>query len=240
MHTTIPAAGDAADELRDPLCLPPDEMEALLEPAPWRRLAVLGDSIAAGVGDPAPGYHDLSWADRLAAALRRSADRIGRSFAYLNTGVPAVEARQIRERQLGRAVAFAPDVAVVAAGANDMLRRAFDPRRVEREIDGIVGPLARSGCLVVTFGLLDLSRTAFVPTGMRADLRRRLVGLNEVSRAVAGRHGGLFVDFFDHPALDDTLFSADMIHPNRRGHAHIAAALVCALAGRAARAPSAG
>ena len=49
----------------------------ILAGARWRRLAVLGDSIAAGVGDPVDGYQDRAWADRLAAAL---------GVIHLNTG----------------------------------------------------------------------------------------------------------------------------------------------------------
>ena len=230
-----PDPDDAVLEDRDPHCLPDGELTALLAALPWHRLAVVGDSIAAGIGDPVPGYRDRSWADRLARGLT-SQEGPGRpKGGYLNLGSPGLRAPEIRQTQLHRALAFAPDVAVVAAGANDVLRRSFVPDRVERDVDGIVGPLADQGCVVVTFGLLDLSSTGFVPDGLRADLRRRLLDLNGVSRAVAGRHGGLFVDFFDHPALGDALFSADMIHPNRRGHAHIAAAVAWALAGHAAR-----
>ena len=227
--------GDMSHERQDPHCLLPEEMAALLRPTPWRRLAVLGDSIAAGVGDPVRGYRDLSWADRLSGAIATAHGLSGPGARHLDLGVPGRRARQVREDQLDRALAHAPDLAVVAAGANDALRRSFDPALVAGELDGIVGPLAAGGCLVVTFGVLDLSGTGLVPESMRADLRRRLIGLNEVSRAVARRHDGLFVDFFDHPARDDGIFSADLIHPNRRGHAHISAALGYALAGRAAR-----
>lgn len=231
-----PAADDdAALEDRDPHCLPDPELAALVASLPWRRLAVVGDSIAAGLGDPVPGYRDRSWADRLARGLTARVGPGRRGGAYRNLGVPGLRAQEVRQTQLPRALRFAPDLAVVAAGANDVLRRSFVPDRVAREVDAIVGPLADRGCVVVTFGLLDLSRTSFVPDGMRADLRRRLLDLNGVSRAVAARHGGLFVDFFDHPALGDALFSADMIHPNRRGHAHIASAVAWALSGHADR-----
>lgn len=231
MDTFTPTE-DLASEHADPHCLTAPDLAALIAPAPWRRLAVVGDSIAAGVGDPARGYRDLSWADRLAEVVRLAAGAADPDPAYLNLGVRALMAKEIRESQLGPALAFAPDLAVVTAGGNDTLRRSFDPAAVEVEIEGIVGPLAAAGGLVVTFGLLDLSRTSFVPDGMRAGLRSRLVRLNAVTHAVTARHGGVFVDFFDHPALDDELFSDDMIHPNRRGHAHIATTVVRALAAR--------
>jgi lysophospholipase L1-like esterase len=231
-------SGMHTDDLRsrerhDPHCLAPGALADLLAPTGWRRLAVMGDSIAAGVGDPVPGYADVSWADRMAAALG------GDDAAYLNLGVRELLVGEIRRGQLARALAFRPDVAVVTGGGNDMLRRSFDPAAVDIELDRMVGALRATGAEVVTFGLLDLSRTSFVPDSMRADLRDRLQRLNAATRAVSERHDAVHVDFFDHPALDETLFSADMIHPNRRGHACIATSVVRALAERS-RAPAPG
>lgn len=223
-------ATQLADERHDPHCLDQTTQAQLLGAAPWRRLAVLGDSIAAGVGDPVPGYVDLSWADRLARVLPTAE----RPTTYLNLGVRELRAAEIRQQQLARALAFGPDLAVVTAGGNDMLRRSFDSAHVEEDLDAIVGALASTGCLVVTFGLFDLSRTSFIPDGMRADLHARIRVLNGTTRRVTARHGGVCVDFFDHPALDDCLLSADMTHPNRRGHACIATSVVQALAQRVA------
>jgi lysophospholipase L1-like esterase len=234
MHTTTTAtttattsASDLARELRDPHCLAPDALAGLVAGAPWRRLVVMGDSIAAGVGDPVPGYLDASWADRLATALAPTRD-----LAYRNLGVRELVASEIRTGQLDAAVAFEPDLAVVSAGANDMLRRSFDEAHVAEELDRMLGALSDQGAMVVTFGLLDLSRTSFVPDALRAGLRDRLQRLNATTAEVTERHGGVHVDFFDHPALDDELWSADMIHPNRRGHACIATSVVQSLAER--------
>lgn len=221
-------------ERSDPHCVHPTELPRLLGSAPWRRLLVLGDSIAAGDGDSVDGYDPRSWADRLAATLRA----VDGATEYLNLGQRGLVAREVVDTQLAAGIAFAPDLAVVSAGANDMLRRSFDRGTVAPELDELVGRLADAGCLVVTFGLFDLSRTGFVPDALRGDLRRRLQDLNGLVREVTERHGGVHVDFFDHPALDDSLFSADMVHPNRRGHACIVASVVHALAGRARRQPS--
>src|SRR5204863_61770 len=59
----MPAARMPADPFR----LRPGEAERLLDGHPWTRFAVLGDSIAEGVGDAVDGYGDLGWADRVAA-----------------------------------------------------------------------------------------------------------------------------------------------------------------------------
>src|SRR4051812_25761969 len=46
------AAVKPMSELDDPYCLDPAAARTLLDGAPWRRLLVLGDSIAAHPGDP--------------------------------------------------------------------------------------------------------------------------------------------------------------------------------------------
>jgi lysophospholipase L1-like esterase len=219
------AVGLFQAELDDPHCLPEAELATLLRDAPWRRLAVFGDSVAEGIGDPVPGYRDASWADRTAAALESAVGPID----YLNLGVRGLTAAEIRRTQLRSVQAFGPDLAVVSAGANDALRRALDPAALEGELEAIVGPLAAAGCLVVTFGFLDLSRVAEVPPAAREAMQGAIGRVNAVTRRVTERHDGVHVDFFNHPALDPSMFSADLIHPNRRGHAHIASDVVRAL-----------
>ena len=51
---------------------------AALQGARWRRLAVLGDSIAEGVRDPHPGFSDLSWIDRIADQLNAAGEAAAR------------------------------------------------------------------------------------------------------------------------------------------------------------------
>lgn len=221
----LPARAPGWREATDPHCLTGEQARGALAGAPWRRLLVMGDSIAAGIGDPVDGYHDLPWAERLAGSLRAATG----TLSYLNLGVRGVRAAEARAHQLDRALSFAPDLAVVACGANDALRRSFTPSAVKAELEAIVGPLHATGALVVTFGVFDLSTTSFVPAERRAGLRERLHALGEVTRTVAGRHGGVHVDLLGHPATDDDLFSDDRIHVNRRGHAIVATETVRSL-----------
>ena len=74
---------DLRSETDDPLALSHEESVRLLRGAPWQRLAIMGDSFAAGLGDPSEGYAHVPWPRRVSAAL--GADKPG--FAYLNTGV---------------------------------------------------------------------------------------------------------------------------------------------------------
>ena len=223
------AAAYALERL-DPHCLPDRVVTQLLTDAPWRRLAVIGDSIAEGVGDPVPGYRDLSWAQRLTTGLEAAVGAI----AHLNTGARGQTAAEIRDTQVGRARAFSPDLVVVSAGANDMLRRSFDPPAVESELEAILGELSAQGALIVTFGLLDLSSVLPASAPERRPLHDRIATLNALTADVTRRHHGIHVDFFAHPALSASLFSADLIHPNRRGHAYIAGDVVRALSAQIA------
>lgn len=200
--------------------LGPGEAATLLAGARWRRLAVLGDSIAVGVGDRVDGYQDRSWADRLATAL---------GAVHHNTGRVGAHVAEVRAEQLPSALAFGPDLAVVAAGANDAFRRSFSAGAVQAELESIVGALTGAGALVVTFGCFDLGRTSFVSAERRAGLSERLHELGRVAERVSRRHGGIHVDFLRHPAFDDDLLSADGLHINRRGHAIVAAEVVRAL-----------
>jgi hypothetical protein len=211
-------------EFDDPHCLASGAAEALLAGAPWRRLLVLGDSIAVHAGDPVPGFARRTWADRLAAALRPA--------AYRNLGVAGARCAEIRADQLAAAVDFDPDLAILAAGANDAMRRSFAPAAVERDLAAMAAALTRSGALLVTFGCFDLGRSAAVPAGERAALSIRLRTLGRLTESVTRHHGGVHVDFADHPAQSDGggVLSADQIHIDARGHAVVAASLVRALA----------
>lgn len=221
-----PVVDATPTEAGDPYCLGPGEAHRLLVDAPWRTIAVIGDSIAEGVGDPTPGYLDLSWADRLALSLGSVRGRV----SYANGGTRGAKAARIRRDQLDAALATGPDLAFVVAGANDMLGRSFDPKTVAVELDAMVGAFRAIGADVVTFGLFDLSRAPFVPHGMRAALHHGIIRLGALTAAVADRHGALHVDFTRHPAAaEPAIWSADHLHVNRRGHAIIHTEVVRAL-----------
>lgn len=184
----------------------------------------MGDSIAAGVGDPATGYPDEPWASLLVAALERA---VVDPVAHRNVAARDLCAAEVRVQQLDEVVAFAPDLVILTAGGNDMLRRSFAPEQVEDELEVMVGTFAGAGATIATFGLIDISGSPFVPDAMRDDLRRRLRGLNRVVGRVCRSYGGVHVDMADHPIVSDrTAWSADGIHPNRKGQAMVLAALV--------------
>jgi lysophospholipase L1-like esterase len=199
--------------------LPFPDLAALLRGAPWRRVVALGDSIAEGVREPHPGYVDLSWIDRIAGPLRT----VVRGLAVTNLGLRDVRAAEVRERQLPAALDFRPDLAVVAAGGNDALRRSFVPDDVGRELNGIVGPLRGAGADVLMIELLDIVASGLVPAEHAGPLDERMRALAEVTRAVADRHGAMLVEMRHHPAsADPDVYASDRLHLNARGHAIVA------------------
>lgn len=198
-------------EANDPYCLRPGEAAALLGGGPWRRLLIMGDSIGVHPGDPVAGYEHRTWAQRLHAALA------GPEFR--NLGVAGARAAGIRAAQLGPAVDFGPDLVVLAAGANDALRRDFDPAAVEAELDTMIG--AFPDALVITLGCFP---------AYRADVANRLRRLGYLTERACRRRGGLHVDFSEHPARQ--ILGEDRLHINARGHAVVAAEVIRALSRR--------
>jgi lysophospholipase L1-like esterase len=210
------------------------ELASLLRGAPWRRLAVLGDSIAEGVREPHPGYLDLSWIDRIAEPLRAAAP----GLTVMNLGVRDLLAGEVRERQLAPALSFRPDLAIVAAGGNDALRRSFAPEDVERELDAIVGELRATGADVLMIELLDIVASGLVPAEYAGPLDERMRALAAVTGAVASRHGALLVEMRGHPAsADPDMYASDRLHLNARGHAIVATEAVRVLSSALARTP---
>ena len=214
-------------EAADPHCLSDAESDALLRGAPWKRLAVVGDSLVEGLGDPVPGYRTACWADRLAEALRRTAP----DLAYLNLGRRGLTAAQVRAEQGDRAAAFAPDLLGVVCGGNDLLLPGFSPRVLASELDRLFDSLAAPGTTLFVYALANVVDA--IPELRGGPLEKGVEVLNEVTRKVADRYGALVVRMYGHPAsADRDLFSADRVHASARGHAVIAAATIRALAPR--------
>jgi lysophospholipase L1-like esterase len=213
----------SASEVEDRYCLREGEADALLAGHPWRRFAALGDSIAEGLGEPSPGYPDQSWVDRVVAEL--TARQPG--FTALNLGRHDTRSAQVRATQLGPALAFGPDLALVACGGADLLSRSYAPDEVEGHLHAIVAALRESGCDVITVSMFDGSHSPAVPEPFRAALRERLRDLSTRTRRVSAQLGTVHVDLIDHPAsADPGLYGADGRHGTRRAHAISAAETV--------------
>jgi|SRR5579875_399132 len=207
-------------EAADPYCLRDGEAARLLAGHPWTRFAVIGDSIAEGLGDPHPGYPDQPWCDRIAAELTAQQP----DLAYLNLGKSMTRSVAVRSGQLPAALEFAPDLALVACGSADMLLPGYDPARVERELRAIVSAFAAQGCDVVTVGLFDGSYARNIPELFMATRRKRIHENTRRARKVAEELGTLHVELTWHPVSQDPeIYSKDPRHGTMRGHAIAAA-----------------
>ncbi|GHJ43216.1 hypothetical protein Cs7R123_05580 [Catellatospora sp. TT07R-123] len=202
-------------EATDPYLADQEDLEKQLTGAKWRRFAVLGDSIAEGMGEATPGYADRTWFDRVHATLSRTHEVDLRNVAQRD-----LRAADIRAKQLPAAVEFGPDLAVLIAGGNDLFSRGFDPDLVEADLDAIVGTLRAGGATVIAVTLMDIVSAVPQLAGGAMD---RLPILNERTRAVCARHGALVLDAFVHPmCAERNVYSADFKHPTMRGHAILA------------------
>jgi lysophospholipase L1-like esterase len=223
---------DDARERADPACLSPAAEAGLLRGAPWRRLVVLGDSVAFGMRQPIHGYLDQCFADRVAAAL--SAGRA--DVDHRNLAVPWACLPDVRDGQLPAALAMVPDLALVAAGGNDTLLPTYTRDRVWRDLLDVLVPLADLGALVVTVGLFDLARSGVRPAGVAATMTDRFDELGTITAAAVAQVGGVHVNTHHPPrAAGPGIFADNLIHANAAGHAVASAAIVRALASRAGR-----
>ncbi|MFD8099569.1 SGNH/GDSL hydrolase family protein [Nocardia fluminea] len=225
MSSSTPLSLRFPAEADDPLVLAPERTAALLTGAPWQRFAVLGDSIAAGTGDPSPGYAPTGWADRVAAALTA----VNPALTYRNTGRIGATSDQVIDRQLTETVEFAPDLVHLSCGGNDLFTAGGDIDRLHRNLSAILTALAATGAQLSMFTVADVwSVERMAP--MRA-MRPQMIALNEVVRAVAAEFGAVLTEFWNHPLRSrPELMSADLIHFTTSGHAVVASEVVRSLA----------
>jgi acyl-CoA thioesterase-1 len=160
-----------------------------------------GDSLTAGY-QLKPGE---SFPAQLEAALRKE----GRQVRVVNAGVSGDTTAQGKAR-LGWVLAglkAKPDLAIVALGANDMLRgQPVAPARAN--LDAILTELGKRGIPVVLAGMLAAPNLG--PAYARE--------FNAMYPALAKKHGALLYPFFlDGVTTQPKLQLADQMHPNRAG-----------------------
>jgi lysophospholipase L1-like esterase len=195
------------------------------------RLAVLGDSLAHGVGAARPD-------DTLGARLAGLLDRSGYAVALHVLAVPGATSLDLAA-QVRRAAPLGADLAVVVVGAND-LPRMVPPDRSAAALRSAVEALRAGGTTVVVVPAPDLSTVPWVPPALRPALRTACAELQRRQAAVAAAAGAVVAPVADQVAAafaaDPALFCADRFHPSSAGYARIAAALAPAVTAAAAAA----
>jgi acyl-CoA thioesterase I len=162
------------------------------------KLAVLGDSIAAGYGlSP-----DQAFPVRLQAALAAQ----GRKVTVLNHGVSGDTTAGGLER-VDWMLADKPDIVLVELGANDALR-GLDPKVTEKNLSAIVEKLKAQNVTVWLAGML-------APRNLGSDYVAAFDGLY---KRIADKYEvPLYPFILDGVAQDPALNQGDGIHPNPKG-----------------------
>jgi acyl-CoA thioesterase-1 len=166
-------------------------------PAPIR-IAILGDSLAAGYGvKPAEAIPA-----RLQAALRAD----GRNVEILSHGVSGDTTAGGLDR-IDWMLGDKPDIVIVELGGNDALR-AIDPATTERNLDAIITKLKDAKVTVWLTGML-------APRNLGPQYAASFDG---IYRKLADKHGlPLYPFFLEGVAQDPALNQPDGIHPNPKG-----------------------
>ncbi|WP_436772704.1 SGNH/GDSL hydrolase family protein [Yinghuangia sp. YIM S09857] len=213
-------------EETDPSCLSPAKAARMLADAPWRRFAVIGDSLSAGTGEPTPGYTTMGWPDRVADVLRR----VRPELAYLNTARVGATTDRVLATQAEHLAAFRPDLVHVPSGANDLFRIVPDFAEIERSLGLLYAAAAATGARLTAF---TFGRAFVVPRF--PDWTDRVRTMNGIVRELAADHNAVLVEMWDHPVNDRPgLVGSDGIHFRTSGQAVLAAEVVKALARAAA------
>jgi lysophospholipase L1-like esterase len=189
--------------------------------APPLRLAILGDSTAAGVGV-------TRVEDSVGARLAQAIADTGRFVTLDGLGVSGSRAADLAP-QVSRALTHPPDVAVILIGANDATHlTSLDA--VRRDVRAAVERLRAAGVRVVVATCPDMGApTAFLPPLRQVvALEGRRIGT--VTGAAARAAGAVTVDLAAEtgPAFRAdraTYLSSDRFHPSAAGYALWAAAL---------------
>ena len=182
------------------------------------RYVAIGDSTVEGLEDPGPDGVYVGWADRLARHLAA----VHPDLTYANLAVRGLTAREVRETQLDRAAAMRPDVAVVVAGVNDVLRPRFDRDALREDVFAMHATLRDAGASVAALTMPDMARVA----PLAVVLRPRLRALNEITLEAGTRFGSHVADLAAEPlSSEPALWHDDRLHANSEGHRRIALAL---------------
>ncbi|WP_415643236.1 arylesterase [Sphingomonas antarctica] len=163
-------------------------------------ILALGDSLTAGYG--------LQPGDAFPAQLERLLRATTPDARVINGGVSGDTTMQglARLPRLLSSQSRKPDLAIVALGANDMIR-GVPAATMRSNLDAILSSFDDCGIPALLAGMV-------MPSFLGADFARRY---NAVFADLAAKHGILLYPFFLQGVVGDpTLLLADRVHPNAR------------------------
>lgn len=192
-------------------------------PGPAMKMALLGDSSAAGYGvqrvQETPGAH-------LASGLAEGADR----RVYLRSVAKVGAQTRDLDTQIDNALTVGPDVAVILIGANDVTHARLPSESVRLLALG-VRRLRDAGVQVVVGTCPDLGTIEPIAPPLRQVARawsRRLAAAQTVAAVEAGGRtvslGSVLGPEF--AATPKILFGPDRFHPSAAGYSSLAAVML--------------
>lgn len=191
-------------------------MEETEAAPPIRSFVAIGDSFTEGVGDELPDGSVRGWADFVAAGL---ATAQGSPVRYANLAIRGRKLHGILSEQLEAAIALKPEAISINGGGNDILR----PRV---SIDHVGARLAEAAHRIAAAGIRPIMLSGGNPSlvmPIGAVMQRRG---NALARAVEARIGDLDAPYVDNwgdiELRSPRFWSADRLHLNTAGHAHVA------------------
>lgn len=162
------------------------------------RIAILGDSLAAGYG--------VKPAEAIPARLQAALKAEGRNVEILNHGVSGDTTAGGLDR-VDWMLGDKPEIVIVELGGNDALR-AIDPASTERNLEAIITKLKDAKVMVWLTGML-------APRNLGPQYSQSFDG---IYKKLADKHGvPLYPFFLEGVAQDPALNQADGIHPNPKG-----------------------
>jgi len=190
------------------------------------RIVALGDS---SLTAPGVVVLDNAWIRRTAILLSE------RYFVDLRSvAVGGARSADVLRRQLPRALALRPDIAVVSVGANDALRVPV-LSGYEANLHEIVAALHRVAGAVVVSGVGDLSTAPRLPRALGALVRHRARRVDAAvarvtatyPRAVRIRAWGAISEAFRHGGSE--MWCGDLFHASDTGHEAFVADVMSAM-----------
>jgi lysophospholipase L1-like esterase len=187
-------------------------------------LLLLGDSIAAGLGADKPS-HTLG-----AQLAKRLAKRTQRSVRLHTAAHVGAETSMLRAQLAGLPAGYAPDVAVIVVGGNDVTHRVRTTTSKE-QLSEVVRSLQDRKTHVVVGTCPDLGALEALPQPLRALARiasRQLADAQKDTATELGAHAVSLADvvgpFFI--AQPDRMFAIDRFHPSSAGYRRTAKAMI--------------
>ncbi len=178
--------------------------------SPQIRLAVFGDSTAAGVGAE---RHQDALAGQLAGAIARTTGRAVSWRAVARSGATSRTARDLVPRLVGDE--WHPDVVVVLIGVNDL--KNLRPLRVwDQDVAALLAAINEitGKTPVIVSGMAPVSLFPALPQPMRAVMALRARAMDHTLERVAG-DGYIPVST---QMIGGGFFAEDGFHPSSRGY----------------------